>query len=450
MAYKQQNLGPAGWSAPGQPQPGMLDGNIWRQSYVSHPQNFPSFQQQQHQQPSRNGLLNHQMIGGGPGHGGMMGPPPIPPKQHPMSGMGSMARSASQFPHHMMPGNGMGFPQEFSRNGMHSEPRNSLNMMRHNGFPDNFSKLSHSQSNQAGHAVLQTDNLRSNAGWPGNPGINGMHSTAVPIATSQHINNSLEANDTITVASSFTDDKSAVDLHVLDEEVDTKALEAKLQEILDSSSVSSANSLSANISPWAQDNKHAPTSHPQVNDQFSQQQLPKTSVDTNGLHNPPTPNDLRHVQQMQYHPSATAGNTPSSRMPNHHQANNQAPAPANAYGPGMIPVGQREANQVLPSMASAAVQQPPNALSFNGLAANSEGMPGSAAASSSSSDKDKPKRRRRKRCGECEPCQLREDCGTCYVCRNKGQVNAICKARKCLILRKKVWWCSQSLLIFRI
>lgn len=54
------------------------------------------------------------------------------------------------------------------------------------------------------------------------------------------------------------------------------------------------------------------------------------------------------------------------------------------------------------------------------------------------SDKDKPKRRRRKRCGSCGPCKVPEDCGDCYVCRNKGQVNAICKLRKCLVLRKKV------------
>lgn len=53
-------------------------------------------------------------------------------------------------------------------------------------------------------------------------------------------------------------------------------------------------------------------------------------------------------------------------------------------------------------------------------------------------DKDKPKRRRRKRCGACDPCQRKEDCGLCYVCKNKGQVNAICKSRKCLLLRKKV------------
>ena len=54
------------------------------------------------------------------------------------------------------------------------------------------------------------------------------------------------------------------------------------------------------------------------------------------------------------------------------------------------------------------------------------------------SDKDKPKRKRRKRCGMCEPCKVKEDCGECYVCRNKGQVNAICKKRKCFLLRKKV------------
>lgn len=50
---------------------------------------------------------------------------------------------------------------------------------------------------------------------------------------------------------------------------------------------------------------------------------------------------------------------------------------------------------------------------------------------------DKSKRIRRKRCGICGPCQLSADCGQCQVCCSSSPVNAICKARKCVMLTSK-------------
>lgn len=49
-----------------------------------------------------------------------------------------------------------------------------------------------------------------------------------------------------------------------------------------------------------------------------------------------------------------------------------------------------------------------------------------------------PVRRKRKRCGTCEPCLLKENCGECTCCVNRRISHQICKLRKCEELKKKL------------
>ncbi|XP_064600983.1 uncharacterized protein LOC135467149 [Liolophura sinensis] len=53
-------------------------------------------------------------------------------------------------------------------------------------------------------------------------------------------------------------------------------------------------------------------------------------------------------------------------------------------------------------------------------------------------DEESPNSRvkRRKRCGECGPCQVKENCGTCIQCQRRSVLKQSCIYRKCLYLRK--------------
>ncbi|XP_055969348.1 LOW QUALITY PROTEIN: methylcytosine dioxygenase TET1 [Sorex fumeus] len=46
-------------------------------------------------------------------------------------------------------------------------------------------------------------------------------------------------------------------------------------------------------------------------------------------------------------------------------------------------------------------------------------------------------KKKRKRCGVCEPCQLKVNCGECTYCQNRKNSHRICKKRKCEELKKK-------------
>ena len=60
--------------------------------------------------------------------------------------------------------------------------------------------------------------------------------------------------------------------------------------------------------------------------------------------------------------------------------------------------------------------------------------PGNMADGSSSSGN---KKKKRKRCGVCEPCMTKQNCGDCSSCKNRRTGHQICKMRKCVELRKK-------------
>lgn len=48
-----------------------------------------------------------------------------------------------------------------------------------------------------------------------------------------------------------------------------------------------------------------------------------------------------------------------------------------------------------------------------------------------------PQKKKRKRCGVCNPCLRKENCGTCSNCENRKVGHQICKLRKCEFLKKK-------------
>ncbi|MBN3295796.1 TET3 dioxygenase, partial [Amia calva] len=54
-----------------------------------------------------------------------------------------------------------------------------------------------------------------------------------------------------------------------------------------------------------------------------------------------------------------------------------------------------------------------------------------------SSDPDKMDKKKRRRCGVCEPCLRKINCGECSCCRNRKTGHQICKLRKCDVLKKR-------------
>nr|XP_015202470.1 PREDICTED: methylcytosine dioxygenase TET1 isoform X1 [Lepisosteus oculatus]XP_015202471.1 PREDICTED: methylcytosine dioxygenase TET1 isoform X1 [Lepisosteus oculatus] len=61
-----------------------------------------------------------------------------------------------------------------------------------------------------------------------------------------------------------------------------------------------------------------------------------------------------------------------------------------------------------------------------------------------SSDQEKRDKKKRRRCGVCEPCLRKINCGECSCCRNRKTGHQICKLRKCMELRKKPSLLSSS------
>lgn len=54
----------------------------------------------------------------------------------------------------------------------------------------------------------------------------------------------------------------------------------------------------------------------------------------------------------------------------------------------------------------------------------------------SSDFEDVVPRKKRRRCGGCEPCLRKVNCGECSNCVNRKTGHQICKFRKCIELRK--------------
>lgn len=50
---------------------------------------------------------------------------------------------------------------------------------------------------------------------------------------------------------------------------------------------------------------------------------------------------------------------------------------------------------------------------------------------------DKVRLKRRRRCGQCGPCQVKENCGKCHFCLRKDVLKQTCIYRKCVYLRSK-------------
>jgi len=224
---------------------------------------------------------------------------------------------------------------------------------------------------------------------------------------------------------------------------------------------------------WQQKmNSNQPMPQPQPTHQFSHIKA-EEKVAIRQEEVPISPTEApANPRPLQSHPSANGAPSLPMASPSHHMLNKSSPSiphqslpPSNLHPPGMMP--QLPPNQNLNSQnGPMGPTMPPHPVpgSTPGAPAHGSVTPGAhshplpsmgaisktdgqLAGSIAHQEKDerpipegsdKPKRKRRKRCGQCEPCQLKEDCGTCYVCRNKGQVNAICKLRKCLVLRKKV------------
>ena len=214
-------------------------------------------------------------------------------------------------------------------------------------------------------------------------------------------------------------------------DAESKALEARLHEILNPQQ----------SSPWPSEQKPVLSNDLNMFNP-SNKALPLNSAERGSqpsLRSPSIPNDLKNVMPSMFtsdmsnpHTSQTVSKpTQIPRQQQHHQTLHQL-TPAVNNLPSMDQVSSLQ--QPLPSMSLPIGQIPSQTSLFN--MAQNQGMFDEG--SLSGSDKDKPKRRRRKRCGTCTPCQQKQDCGECYVCRNKGQVNAICKLRKCMLLRKKV------------
>nr|XP_006816863.1 PREDICTED: protein split ends-like [Saccoglossus kowalevskii] len=92
-------------------------------------------------------------------------------------------------------------------------------------------------------------------------------------------------------------------------------------------------------------------------------------------------------------------------------------SPVTSDGQAVSPT-QSEASQ------NASGNTSPNAISPNGTILSQQ--------------KHALKKKKRKRCGLCEPCLTKTNCGECSSCRNRRTGHQICKLRKCTELKKKV------------
>lgn len=329
---------------------------------------------------------------------GLMGPPPVPQKVPPSVGHQfhpqMMQRSQSMHPDMLRNKPHVGGEQA----GLSHRPTHNPNF----NAPLTFRKLpQQNQQELQGAASAMRDG--SIANWHNSSTIPG-HTVQQP-----HANATVSADHVAAFPVSKNNAPVAAD--VLD---DSSVDELVMEELLNSRSISPSPPAFGN-SQWQAESKALQLPTSPINKQHQQVDKPAAMLNPHPSAPPRPPsvhNDLRHLQQ---NPPFQPGVAPS-------------PAAAIVNQPMGMPPGSPASEPMLPHMSN----NPPF------ICPSAAGQKLSLPSAASISDKDKPKRRRRKRCGDCEPCQLKEDCGACYVCRNKGQVNAICKARKCLILRKKV------------
>ena len=403
MSYKQTVPNMVGW----QPQPGQPTvPDMWAQQRQMplDPTQHDLRQFQFRAQPSQQMMdMCRGGMFGAPMEGGVMGPPPIPQKPMGNGMTPGYPMMGSPFPPQQMMGPRMGF-QGTLGDGLppsrpvndHSMDSSRVQMVQGFNNKDSFSKF-----HQVGH--------RNEIGNPNPPQslpvIQGSEMQAAHIRSND---NQLSAGMTKHASEhpnlkAFTSDLSS----------------NRLNNLQASSTPGSTTSNKTWNSKSAQGVTPTPSSH--------QQEMPRSPATTPSSSIsatvPPSSltNDLQNVL-------ATLLSSNNDMSTDSVSSDGKSPLPAAPHVTSTTPLENQKAaglpgfNRLLPPL-------PSNQSILN---------PDSQGLADDESDKDKPKRRRRKRCGTCAPCQVREDCGECYVCRNKGQVNAICKLRKCLLLRKKV------------
>ena len=110
------------------------------------------------------------------------------------------------------------------------------------------------------------------------------------------------------------------------------------------------------------------------------------------------------------------------------------PWPPNASFPPLVQQTRFVSSAVRPATESVKVEPPPlpSAPSPGG-----ESPGGATTSGECPSPLRKAKRTRRKRCGLCEGCQRKDNCGSCSVCTNPSSTNSICKYRRCEVLTRR-------------
>lgn len=395
----QNNMAPgANWA---QPQPGQTPSSAMF-PFMPQPHRYPSFGMQPQHMNGDNMQHMFRMA-----ERGMMAPPPVPQQKH------GMQNGALPPNHPLMMGNRPSFSPQHN-NMMHVSSPNE--MMSAGIRPQMNSPVI-----EKGVAVAKppynsfNDPQSSPSGSAGTPGLTP--------GTSPGLHNN----------SSGSIMSDPLQLGVTGpQDADTKAIEARLHEILHPSQSSAWNS------------EQKPLLSNGLMNNSASKVLPPTAAERGSQPSsrpPSIPNDLKNVMPSMFtsdktnpHTGQTVG-TPMQLPPQRQQLQTphlSSPIINNISAMEQAPPQQQ--HQPLPPMSMPLGQLPVGQSTMFNMGQDQSGM----YEDGSLSDKDKPKRRRRKRCGTCTPCQQKQDCGECYVCRNKGQVNAICKLRKCMLLRKKV------------
>lgn len=403
MVFKHPGPTPSGgWLPAAQNQP---DGSMWQQGFTQ--QNFNQFpyqhQHQQavsmntdtrHMQQSRLGLLHQHSMG-------MMGPPPVPQKHFAVSAPSSVMAMGNRptvtpqsVPMMMNPS----YRQEM----MHNKNSGDILSARRSQPPQNFSSNSLSFNPH-----LQSDRA-SGMLWP------------------QHRNTG-----------------TMLDTETVDDLVEIERLQDILGPIPNtptSSATMRTPSQSSRLGDSKPDPSQSPPPHPTYTNRHpasvtssasanvTQASASSASTDLRQIQSTPLQSPLPHMmsQPAQQQPQQPRLNTHPTPL-NSDKMDDLASKVTNSQMAGTLP----HPNQLLPPMSGGG--------GVTASLSDDQSKKLMSSANSVNSDKDnKNKRTRRKKCGECTPCHIKEDCGQCYVCKNKGQVNAICKSRKCLLLRKKV------------
>lgn len=431
MAYKHTGPTPPGGWAPNTSQPLQHDGGIWQQQVIQ-PQNFNHYPFQPNMPMNNETWRLHQLrMLKQSNEMGMMGPPPVPQKPFGVPGPNPIAqlpnrRPAPSFPLPMMMN--QGFQQEMLTK-HHNEVLSLNRSQPHQNFSTSES-LPFGKSPQP--IISQTGCAMS---WQQNGIPNDCSRPAMLVNT----NDPASADGELR----FVGNKNngvLLDNETVGALVDSQALEAQLQEFLSSNTMTTTSTPMKTVTQASWIPRSTTKSSSSISDQshllFQHQpypSMPTTSLSSDtatNLTQPPTQSDLRKIQ------STSLQSSLSHMSPNQLPLNNHHPAPMS--GDKTNDLVQRDDSSLSGSL-SHSLQSLPSLSGSTGGCVDSQHESNILPSSNSlNSDKDKPKRRRRKRCGQCGPCQQKDDCGQCYVCKNKGQVNAICKSRKCLVLRKKV------------